>query len=150
VDALAASYFRNAHPHHPLFTPRTFRLWQTRLLEAQDPDNVSTSICLCVYALGALSGPNKHQKAPESLGLEYFQPGLKIILRELLWGFRPNVMTCQALLLAASYFAHLGRPRKCLFTSEPHHWLDSSKNTPVHSLRMSHFASRFLLSISQR
>ncbi len=70
-------------------------------------------MCLCVYALGALSSAQSgHQKAPETLGLEYFQPALKMILREALWEFRPSVSICQALLLASSYFAHLGRPRK--------------------------------------
>ncbi|KAI3318343.1 hypothetical protein HD806DRAFT_319034 [Xylariaceae sp. AK1471] len=130
LDNLARSYFQHAHPHHPLFTPRTFKLWQTRLLEAQDLDGIRTSICLCVYALGALSSAqNGRQKAPETLGLEYFQPALKMITREVLWGFRPSILACQALLLAASYFAHLGRP--------------------LHSLRMGHFASQLFLDISE-
>ncbi|KAI0184410.1 hypothetical protein EV127DRAFT_237883 [Xylaria flabelliformis] len=128
VDTLAASYFQYAHPHQPLFTPKTFRSWQTKLLEAQDVDGITNAICLCVYALGVLSSAQScHQKAPETLGLEYFQPALKIIMREVLWGFRPSILTCQALLLAASYFAHLGRP--------------------LHSLRMGHFASRLINSI---
>ncbi|KAJ2996762.1 hypothetical protein NUW58_g865 [Xylaria curta] len=131
LDTLATSYFQHVHPHQPLFTPRTFGAWQTRLLEAQDLDGVTTSICLCVYALGALcSAQGGHQKAPETLGLEYFQPALKIIIREVLWGFRGNILTCQALLLASSYFAHLGRP--------------------LHSLRMGHFASRLVISILER
>ncbi|GAW10699.1 hypothetical protein ANO14919_000340 [Xylariales sp. No.14919] len=129
MDILAASYFRQVHPHQPLFTPRTFGLWQTKLLD-QDLDNVTTSICLCVYALGALSSADTgHQKAPETLGLEYFQPALKMMIREVLWQFRPSIPLCQALLLAASYFAHLGRP--------------------LHSLRMGHFASRIFLNISE-
>ncbi|KAI3338656.1 hypothetical protein F4824DRAFT_72595 [Ustulina deusta] len=129
MDILAASYFQLVHPHQPLFTPRTFRSWQTRLLD-QNLDDVTTSMCLCVYALGALSSAQSgHQKAPETLGLEYFQPALKMILREALWEFRPSVSICQALLLASSYFAHLGRP--------------------LHSFRMGHFASRLFLSISE-
>ncbi|KAI0406203.1 hypothetical protein F4802DRAFT_613820 [Xylaria palmicola] len=128
MDSLAASYFQHVHPHQPLFTPRTFRTWQTRLIETQDLDSIATSICLSVYALGALSSAQlSHQKATETLGLEYFQPALKMMIREVLWGFRSNIVTCQALLLAASYFAHLGRP--------------------LHSLRMGHFASRLVFSI---
>ncbi|KAI1127375.1 hypothetical protein F5Y10DRAFT_278170 [Nemania abortiva] len=128
MDTLAASYFQYAHPHQPLFTQRTFRSWQNMLLEAQDLDGITTSICLAVYALGALlSAQTSHQKAPETLGLEYFQPSLKIMIRKMLWEFRPNILTCQALLLAASYFAHLGRP--------------------LHSLRMGNFASRVFLNI---
>ncbi|KAI0117783.1 hypothetical protein GGR51DRAFT_555067 [Nemania sp. FL0031] len=111
MDTLAAAYFQFAHPHQPLFTQRMFRSWQNMLLEAQNLDGITTSICLAVYALGALlSAQTSHQKAPETLGLEYFQPSLKILIREMLWEFRPNILTCQALLLAASYFAHLGRP----------------------------------------
>ncbi|KAI0537646.1 hypothetical protein GGR58DRAFT_331727 [Xylaria digitata] len=129
MDILAASYFQHVHPHHPLFTPRMFASWQTKLLD-QDLDDVTTSICLCVYALGALaSAQSGHQKSPETLGLEYFQPALKMMVREVLWGFRPSISVCQALLLAVSYFAHLGRP--------------------LHSLRMGHFASRVFLNISE-
>ncbi|KAI1113443.1 hypothetical protein F5Y14DRAFT_441837 [Nemania sp. NC0429] len=128
MDTLATSYFQYVHPHQPLFTPREFRSWQANLLEAQDLDGITTSICLCVYALGALSSAqHSNQKAPDTLGLEYFQPSLKIMMREMLWSFRPNILTCQGLLLAASYFSHLGRP--------------------LHSSRMGHFASRLFLSI---
>ncbi|KAI1174638.1 hypothetical protein F4777DRAFT_378028 [Nemania sp. FL0916] len=128
MNTLAASYFQHVHPHQPLFTPRAFRSWQTRLLESHDLDGVTTSICLSVCALGALSSAqSSHQKAPDTLGLEYFQPSIKIMIREVVWGFRPNILACQALLLASSYFAHLGRP--------------------LHSLRMAHFASRLFLNI---
>ncbi|KAI0199234.1 hypothetical protein F4808DRAFT_433114 [Astrocystis sublimbata] len=128
VNTLAASYFQYVHPHQPLFAPGSFRSWQTKLVEFQHPDGITNAICLCVYALGALSSPQStHQKAPETLGLEYFQPALKIIMREVVWGFRPSILTCQALLLAASYFAHLGRP--------------------LHSSRMCHFASQLVLGI---
>ncbi|KAI0520937.1 hypothetical protein F5B22DRAFT_57517 [Xylaria bambusicola] len=130
MDILAASYFQHVHPHQPLFTPRTFRSWQTRLLD-HDLDGITTSICLCVYALGAMSSTQGgHQKAPETLGLEYFQPALKMIVRDVLWEFRSSISMCQALLLASSYFAHLGRP--------------------LHSLRMGHFASQLFLNISER
>lgn len=112
VDILAASYFQHVHPHQPLFTPRTFRSWQARLLD-HDLDDITACICLCVYGLGAASSAQGgHPKAPETLGLEYFQPALKMLVREVLWEFRPSISMCQALLLASSYFAHLGRPRK--------------------------------------
>ncbi|KAI8629575.1 hypothetical protein F5Y19DRAFT_86161 [Xylariaceae sp. FL1651] len=130
LDPLITSYFQHAHPHHPLFTSRTLRTWHMRFLEAQDLDGIGTSICLCVYALGTLcSAQNSHQKGNETLGLEYFQPALKIIIREVVWGFRPSIQACQALLLAGSYFAHLGRP--------------------LHSLRMVQFASRLFLLIAE-
>ncbi|KAJ8129185.1 hypothetical protein O1611_g4448 [Lasiodiplodia mahajangana] len=82
MDTLAAAYFQYAHPHQPLFTQRMFRSWQNMLLEAQNLDGITASICLAVYALGALlSAQTSHQKAPETLGLEYFQPALKIMIR---------------------------------------------------------------------
>ncbi|GAP86380.2 putative c6 finger domain protein [Rosellinia necatrix] len=128
VDTLTANYFQYVHPHQPLFTPQMFESWQKTLLGAQNLDGNAAAICLCVYALGVLSSPQSGGgKAPETLGLEYFQPALKIIIREVLWGFRPGILACTALLLSASYFAHLGRP--------------------VHSLRMGHFASRAFLNI---
>ncbi|KAK5625055.1 hypothetical protein RRF57_000771 [Xylaria bambusicola] len=161
MDILAASYFQHVHPHQPLFTPRTFRSWQTRLLD-HDLDDITTSICLCVYALGAVSSTQGgHQKAPETLGLEYFQPALKMMIRDVLWEFRSSISMCQALLLASSYFSHLGRPRKSCSG------LSTFKELPillkfmclvrlislvfkVHSLRMGHFASRLFLNISER
>lgn len=113
MSTLATCYFQLVHPHQPLFTPRMFESWQKTLLETQNPDSIVTAICLCVYSLGALLSPqHSHQKATETLGLEYFQPAFRIIIREVLWGFRPEILACQALLLAASYFAHLGRPCK--------------------------------------
>ncbi|CAJ2513711.1 Uu.00g018300.m01.CDS01 [Anthostomella pinea] len=128
LDELVGSYFHHAHPHHPLFTLQNFKLWHTRLLEHQDVDDIGTAICLCVYSLGAVcSAQGESQKSSEALGLEYFQPALKIILKATVWGFRPDLNTCQALLLAASYFAHLGRP--------------------LHSWRMAQFASRIFLNL---
>lgn len=130
VSTLATCYFQLVHPHQPLFTPRMFESWQKTLLETQNPDSIVTAICLCVYSLGALLSPqHSHQKATETLGLEYFQPAFRIIIREVLWGFRPEILACQALLLAASYFAHLGRP--------------------LHSLRMGYFASMLFLNIAE-
>jgi hypothetical protein len=108
-----------------------FESWQNTLLETQNPDSIVTAICLCVYGLGALLSPqHSHRKATETLSLEYFQPAFRIIIREVLWGFRPEILACQALLLAASYFAHLGRP--------------------LHSLRMGYFASMLFLTIAER
>ncbi|KAI1503880.1 hypothetical protein F5X99DRAFT_79054 [Biscogniauxia marginata] len=131
LDRLAESYFRHCHPHHPLFTPQTLKAWQTQLLEARQLDTIGTSICFCVYALGAIcSSQEGSQKRNEILGLEYFQPSLKIVLRELIWSFRPKVDTCLALALAASYFSHLGRP--------------------LHSWRMAQFASRMFLTFVDR
>ncbi|KAI0022643.1 hypothetical protein F4780DRAFT_769580 [Xylariomycetidae sp. FL0641] len=127
LDRLAEAYFQHAHPHHPLFTPQDLGVWQAKLLETQDVDDVTAATCFCAYALGTLCSSQSNTKAPETLGLEYFQLAFKIIRRELLWGFRPNIDLCQALLLAASYFSHLGRP--------------------LHSWRMAHFASRTFLSI---
>ncbi|KAI5917229.1 hypothetical protein F4810DRAFT_65418 [Camillea tinctor] len=131
LDKLAESYFRNCHPHHPLFAPSTLKVWQTELLEARQLDKIGTSICFCVYALGAIcSSQEGSQKRNEIYGLEYFQPALKIMIRDLVWSFRPNINTCLALSLAASYFSHLGKP--------------------LQSWRMAQFASRMFLTLVER
>ncbi|KAI1334872.1 hypothetical protein F5Y15DRAFT_420492 [Xylariaceae sp. FL0016] len=122
------SYFQHAHPHHPLFSPQTLEEWHSALMVTHETDDTETALCFCVYALGSVcSSQRGSQKSTETLGLEYFQPALKIILRELVWGFRPDIRVCQALLLASSYFAHLGRP--------------------LHSWRMAQFASKKFLTL---
>ncbi|KAI1327503.1 hypothetical protein F5Y16DRAFT_371500 [Xylariaceae sp. FL0255] len=111
LETLVGRYFQFAHPHHPLFTPATLGAWQRELLQSQDHGSIRTAICLCVYALGSLCNEqDEDSKSVETLGLEYFQPALKIIMKEMTWSFSPRIEVCQALLLAASYFAHLGRP----------------------------------------
>lgn len=130
LDSLATNYFRHVHPHQPLFTHQSFRLWQDRLIQAQAMDEIATAICLCVYALGTICTPPEDTKADETLGLAYFQPALRTILHHAIWSCRPNIAICQALLLAASYFSHLGRP--------------------LQSWRMAHFGSRIFLHLFER
>lgn len=116
LDSLAHNYFATAHPNYPLFTSQTFQDWHTRLYEHGPQGTPETAICLCVYALGCLVSPGENrtdeevQSKKDQLGLQFFQPALRIILRHTTWGFRPSMEICQALLLCASYFAHVGRP----------------------------------------
>ncbi|KAI0594029.1 hypothetical protein F4775DRAFT_596626 [Biscogniauxia sp. FL1348] len=131
LDKLAESYFRNCHPHHPLFTRSALKAWQTELLGARQLDNIDTSICFTVYALGAICASQEgNRKRNDICGIEYFQPAFKIMVRDLVWSFRPNINTCLALSLAASYFSHLGRP--------------------LQSWRMTQFASRMFLTLVDR
>ncbi|KAI2464534.1 hypothetical protein F4781DRAFT_439508 [Annulohypoxylon bovei var. microspora] len=128
IDALTENYFRNVHPHHPLFTPAMFKTWQDQLIQEKDMEDIGTSICFCVYALGTIcSNEAGDYEGDEALGLQFFQPALRIMLHKSVWEFRPSVSLCQALLLAASYFAHLGRP--------------------LHSWRMAQFSSRIFLGL---
>ncbi|KAI1776897.1 hypothetical protein F4818DRAFT_362335 [Hypoxylon cercidicola] len=128
LDASADNYFQNVHPHHPLFSPSTFKLWQAQLIQEKDMEEIGTSICFCVYALGTLcTDQGGEYDTDEALGLHFFQPALRIILHKLVWDFRPSISLCQALLLAASYFAHLGRP--------------------LHSWKMAQFSSRIFLTL---
>ncbi|KAI0111387.1 hypothetical protein F4814DRAFT_440870 [Daldinia grandis] len=128
LNALAENYFRNVHPHHPLFTPNIFKSWQDQLIQERNMEDIGTSICFCVYALGTISSDREgNYEDDEALGLQFFQPALRIMLHKLVWDFRPGIGLCQALLLAASYFAHLGRP--------------------LHSWRMAQFASRIFLNL---
>lgn len=130
LDVLAMNYFQHVHPHQPLFTPQSFRLWQDRLVQAQVMDEITTAICFCVYALGTVCMHSEDTEASEGIGLEYFQPALRTILHHTIWGSRPNIAICQALLLAASYFSHLGRP--------------------LQSWKMAHFGSRIFLNLVER
>ncbi|OTB08156.1 hypothetical protein M426DRAFT_7962 [Hypoxylon sp. CI-4A] len=129
LDALAENYFQRVHPHHPLFTPGSFKAWQAQLMQEKDMEETGTAICFCVYALGTIcSGQEEEdQHNDDTLGAHFFQPALRIMLQKLVWEFRPSVSLCQALLLAASYFAHLGRP--------------------LHSWKMAQFSSRTFLNL---
>ncbi|KAI2637117.1 hypothetical protein GGS26DRAFT_471478 [Hypomontagnella submonticulosa] len=128
LDALTENYFRNVHPHHPLFTPNMFKTWQDQLIQERDMEEIGTSICFCVYALGTVClDQDGNYDNDEALGLHFFQPALRIMIHKLVWEFRPSIGLCQALLLAASYFAHLGRP--------------------LHSWKMAQFSSRIFLNL---
>lgn len=128
LDALTENYFRNVHPHHPLFTPAMFKTWHDELIQEKDMEEIGTAICFCVYALGTIcSNTAGDYENDEALGLQFFQPALRIMLHKLVWEFRPSINLCQALLLAASYFAHLGRP--------------------LHSWKMAQFSSRMFLGL---
>ncbi|KAK9776775.1 hypothetical protein AB5N19_10653 [Seiridium cardinale] len=130
LSRLSENYFRNVHPHHPLFSPGMFQVWQTRLIKKEAMANAEAAICLCVYALGAITTPiaSTPDASDEALGLGFFRPALAMAIHEYTWNFKPDLAVCQALLLAGSYLSHLGRP--------------------VHSWRMVYFASqRFLQSM---
>ncbi|KAI1083446.1 hypothetical protein F5B20DRAFT_406234 [Whalleya microplaca] len=130
LNTLAEAYFRNVHPHHPLFTPSAFKSWQAKLIQERDMNDIGTSICFCVYALGAVCSDQGDDRGnDETIGLHFFQPALRIMLHKLVWEFRPRISICQALLLAASYFAHLGRP--------------------LHSWKMAQFSARMFLNLME-
>lgn len=127
LNKLSDNYFLHVHPHHPLFSRNTFRIWQAKLLKKEPVEDAAAAICLCVYALGAITSPqaSAEMASDEVLGMGFFRPALAIVLHEYTWNFKPDLAICQALLLAGSYFSHLGRP--------------------LHSWRMAFFASqRFL------
>jgi hypothetical protein len=117
LDRLAANYFACVHPNYPLFTEQDFARWRSHVFEHGLSETPETAICLGVWALGAIAPgdlpvplPPSIQDEKDRLGLTFFQPALRLVLRWSVWGFKPNMTICQALLLAASYFAHLGRP----------------------------------------
>jgi hypothetical protein len=127
LDSLARCYFMAAHPHFPLFTVQDLEGWQADLLKNGFDGSAETAICLCVYALGCLVSTEGVDVSPEmqaekdSVSLKFFYPAFRIILQETIWGFSPNMSTCQALILCSLYFAHMGRP--------------------LHSWKMAYFAS---------
>ncbi|KAH6659347.1 hypothetical protein BKA67DRAFT_11318 [Truncatella angustata] len=112
LNKLSDSYFQNVHPHQPLFSASTFELLQSKLLKNERMADTEAAICLCVYALGAIttSAASIPGASSQVLGLGFFKPALAIILYEYTWNFKSDLSVCQALLLAGSYFSHLGRP----------------------------------------
>lgn len=132
VDKLSEGYFRRVHPQHPLFSHSTFQVWQSKLLKKEPIENAEVAICLCVYALGAVTTPTASTAgvSDDELGLGFFRPALAMILHEYTWNLKHDLAVCKALLLAGSYFSYLGHP--------------------LHSWRMVHFASqRFLQSMER-
>ena len=130
LDVLVNNYFQFVHPHQPLFSRQSFCLWQDRLLESHAADEITTALCLCVYALGTICMLSEDTVDSKMLGLEYFQPAFRIILHRAIWSFRPNIAVCQALLLASSYFSHLGKP--------------------LQSWKMSYYTSHIFLQLTDR
>lgn len=116
LERLADNYYEYVHPNYPLFGTKTFKIWHRNLLANGPAEDLETAVCFCVYALGCAASPVTKGKSAESsldedaVGMRFFQPALRIILHCSIWGFKPNIIVCQALVLAASYFAHLGRP----------------------------------------
>ncbi|KAJ9132548.1 Fungal-specific transcription factor domain-containing protein [Pleurostoma richardsiae] len=133
LDSLTSTYFCVVHPNYPLFTQEYFKSLQASLLENGPSETAETAICFCVWALGSLAAgqppvpSTQHLADQDDMGLEYFIPAWRIILCRTIWGFTPNLEICQALLLAGSYFAHLGKP--------------------LHSWKMIHFACHKFLQL---
>jgi hypothetical protein len=119
IRTLVQSYFSYIHPNYPVISHRTFDVMQENMLDNGPTDSLGTAICYAVYALGCLASHGRksgvldavRQLEPsDELALHLFQPALRVILRRTIWGFRPNLEVCQALVLAGSFFAYLGRP----------------------------------------
>ncbi|ELQ40489.1 hypothetical protein OOU_Y34scaffold00433g33 [Pyricularia oryzae Y34] len=127
-ESLSANYFARVHSTYPLFTEHDFIQWRTDIYDHGPAETPETAICLCVWALGAIAPADEEVPLPlhiqaekDQLAMSLFQPALRLLLKWTVWGFQPSLPICQALVLAASFFAHLGRP--------------------LHSWRMAYFAS---------
>lgn len=117
LQKLADAYFRDVSPHLPLFSRHYYDILQNDLLENGPTEDIETAICLCIWALGSVASHSTeaavsgHDTDPATdLGIDFFQPALRIILSKSMWGFTPNLRVCQALFLAGTYFSYLGRP----------------------------------------
>ena len=135
LELLTDVYFAAVHPTYPLFTRQYFKSLYSSVLENGLTETPETAICLCVWALGCIfvSSTTPSARPPrdfDGLGLVFFKPALRLILSRTVWGFTPDVQICQALLLAASYIAHLGRP--------------------LHSWKMVHYASHKFLQLTHK
>lgn len=136
-DSLSANYFARVHSTYPLFPEQDFIQWRNRIYEQGPAETPETAICLCVWALGAIApGDEPVPLSPkvlaekDQLAMSLFQPALRLLLNWAVWGFHPSLLVCQALVLAASFFAHLGRP--------------------LHSWRMAYFASHNLMFLYEK
>ena len=134
LELLTDVYFTAVHPTYPLFTRQYFKTLYSNVLENGLTEDAETAICLCVWALGSIFVSNTPSaRLPrdfDTLGISFFVPALRLILCRTVWGFTPDVQICQALLLAASYIAHLGRP--------------------LHSWKMVHYASHKFLQLTHK
>ena len=116
ISSLADNYFTVVHPNNPLFSKQSYRAWEAKIYENGPSESLESALCYCVWALGALVSKEpgsmslEEQTERDSLALGYFQPALRLILCESIWAFKSSLDICQALLLAASYFSHTGRP----------------------------------------
>ncbi|KAI3392281.1 hypothetical protein diail_5918 [Diaporthe ilicicola] len=117
LQELADAYFRDVSPHLPLFSRRYYDILQNDFSENGPTEDIETAICLCIWALGSIASHSteaaisEHNTDPtQDLGVRFFQPALRIILSRSLWGFTPNLRTCQALFLSGTFFSYLGRP----------------------------------------
>lgn len=134
LRGLADAYFNAISAHLPLFSRQTYEELQNDFLENGPTQGVETAICLCVYALGYMASHSTKPAVPEhvvepieDLGLHFFAIALRIIISKTVWAFTPSLRTCQALILAATYFCYLGRP--------------------LHSCRMTQYAGQMLLDL---
>lgn len=132
LRGLADAYFNEVSAHLPLLTRQTYESLKEGLLQNGPTQDVETAVCLCVWALGSLASHSSKVAVPEDLvdpaqelGLQFFSVALRIIVSNMIWAFTPNLRTCQALVLAGTYFCYLGRP--------------------LHSYRMVHYAGQLFL-----
>lgn len=117
LEELADAYFRDVSPHLPIFSRRYYDIFLNDFMENGPAEDIETAICLCIWALGSIAFHSTESAIPEhdtdpaqDFGVDFFQPALRIIISKSLWGFTPNLRTCQALFLAGTYFSYLGRP----------------------------------------
>lgn len=126
------AYFNEVSAHLPLLTRQTYESLQDEVLENGPTQNVETAVCLCVWALGSLVSHSSDAAVREDMvdptqdpSLQFFAVALSIIVPKTVWAFTPSLRTCQALVLAGTYFCYLGRP--------------------LHSYRMVQYAGQMLL-----
>ncbi|KAK7998139.1 alcohol oxidase protein [Apiospora arundinis] len=116
ANELVNSYFLHIHPHQPLFSTDAFGAWQRKASQNVPGYDIEVALCLCVYALGTIAAHTHNLEGEENestLGAEYFRTALQVILHNYTWSFKPDLITCQALLLASTYFGYLGQPLHC-------------------------------------
>ena len=111
VNELVENYFALVNPQHPILDREEFIGSYKAVLDGSLQHDIDSALCLVILSLGTAACEQPVASTTDWLpGVQYFTPGLKILL--ILWptSFGTSVNLPQALYLAALYFSYLARP----------------------------------------
>jgi hypothetical protein len=104
AEPLIERYFTCTNFFYPVISQEELVHYHT----TTEGDPIVSALVLLVCALGALNYPEPSKA--ESNALQYFASAMQIINDQLAWSFKHSTRLAQALVLAASFLAHMGRP----------------------------------------
>lgn len=112
ADQLAASFFANAHPTHPVLDQDEFWAIYDVFKQSLLGDTLEGALCMVVLAVGAVaqSAPDTYLFSETPPGMYLMQKALPTLIFQASWSFSSNLLLPQALVLASVYFAYIVRP----------------------------------------